>query len=61
MSVLEVKGLVYAIGEKVLYENANFQLNKGEHMGIIGQNGVGKTTLINILIGNQEFNGGDVK
>ncbi|WP_413628258.1 ABC-F family ATP-binding cassette domain-containing protein [Fructilactobacillus vespulae] len=53
MALLEVSNLSMSFADKNLYSNASFQLNKGEHMGIVGQNGVGKSTLINILIGKE--------
>ena len=51
MSILEVTGLSHTYGDKVLYKNASFSLNKGEHMGVVGLNGAGKSTLIGILTG----------
>ncbi len=49
MSLLEVKNLSHMYGDKKLYNNAEFQLHKGEHMGVVGINGSGKSTLLNIL------------
>ena len=48
MSLLEIDGMTHSFGENVLYKNAGFTLNKGEHIGIVGQNGTGKSTLIKI-------------
>jgi ATPase subunit of ABC transporter with duplicated ATPase domains len=61
MAILEVKDLTYIIGTKTLYENASFDLNRTDHMGIVGQNGVGKSTLINIIISKVEQNSGTIK
>ena len=51
MSLLTVKNLSQTFIDKTLYEDANFVLNKEDHMGVTGQNGVGKSTLIKILTG----------
>lgn len=48
MSLLEIHGLSHSFGENLLYKNAELTLNKGEHIGIVGQNGTGKSTLIKI-------------
>ncbi len=48
MSLLEIKGLTHSFGENQLYKNVNLSLNKGEHIGIVGQNGSGKSTFIKI-------------
>ena len=44
MSLLEIHGLTHSFGENLLYKNAELTLNKGEHIGIVGQNGTGKST-----------------
>ncbi len=51
MSLLEITNLSHSFGESVLYQNADFSLNKGEHIGIVGQNGTGKSTLIKLCTG----------
>ncbi|MDR2846937.1 MAG: ATP-binding cassette domain-containing protein [Mycoplasmataceae bacterium] len=60
MSILVVAGLTYDIKNKKLYSDANFVLNKEDHMGIVGQNGTGKTTLINLLINKIEPASGSI-
>lgn len=61
MSVLEVEHLSMAFADKQLYEDASFRFNKEDHMGIIGQNGVGKSTLIKLLTGTELPDEGTVK
>ena len=61
MSLLEVKNLSQSFIDKTLYEDANFVLNKEDHMGVTGQNGVGKSTLIKILTGEMLPDDGQVK
>lgn len=51
MSVLTVTHLSQRFLDKQLYADASFQVNQADHLGIIGQNGVGKSTLIKILTG----------
>ncbi|WP_131923834.1 ATP-binding cassette domain-containing protein [Hazenella coriacea] len=51
MSLLKVESLSHNFAYKKLYEDASFELYKGEHMGMVGQNGSGKSTLIKIVIG----------
>jgi ATPase subunit of ABC transporter with duplicated ATPase domains len=58
MAILTVKDLNYSIKNKVLYIDASFDLNNGEHMGIVGRNGVGKSTLINMINGMVEVDNG---
>ena len=47
--VLSVEGLGKAFGDNLLFENVDFEIKRGEHVAIIGDNGTGKTTLLKIL------------
>ena len=47
--VLSVEGLSKSFGNLKLFENVNFEIKRGEHVAIIGDNGTGKTTLLKIL------------
>ena len=49
--VLTVEGLSKAFGSQQLFENVGFEIKRGEHVAIIGDNGTGKTTLLKIING----------
>lgn len=51
MSLLTVEDLSHSYGGRVLFKNVSFRLLPGEHVGLVGANGVGKSTLMNILTG----------
>jgi ATP-binding cassette ChvD family protein len=59
--VVEAKGLAKAYGEKLLFENLNFNLPQGGIVGIIGANGAGKTTLFRILTGQETADAGEIR
>lgn len=53
MSLLTVEGLNHTFGDRVLFKDVAFRLLAGEHVGLVGANGTGKSTLMNILTGKQ--------
>ncbi len=60
MALLTTENLSIGYGEKVLAENLSLQLKAGDLVGLIGQNGVGKSTLIRTLVGLQPKITGDI-
>lgn len=56
--VLEVEGLSKAFDAAPLFQNISFQLKRGEHVAVIGDNGTGKTTLLKIINGLLEADSG---
>lgn len=50
-NVIEIKNLTHFYGDKKIYENLNLSIKKGQFLEFLGKNGVGKSTLINILMG----------
>ncbi len=59
--VIEAQGVSKSYGHKLLYENLNFSLPKGGVVGIIGPNGVGKTTLFRMMMGLEQPDSGTFK
>lgn len=51
MNAIEIENITHFYGKKLIYENLSFSIPKGSVFGILGRNGVGKSTLINILMG----------
>ena len=60
MSILSVKDLSHGFGDRALFNNVSFRLLKGEHVGLIGANGEGKSTFMNIITGKLEPDEGKV-
>ncbi|MHC5247265.1 ABC-F family ATP-binding cassette domain-containing protein [Enterococcus sp. LJL90] len=58
--MLKLVDITQQFGDKVLYEKINGQINRGEHVGLVGRNGVGKSTLIKIITGEQLPDDGQV-
>ncbi|WP_321480648.1 ABC transporter ATP-binding protein [uncultured Bacteroides sp.] len=50
-NIIECKGLTHYYGKRLIYENLSFNVPKGRILGLLGKNGTGKTTTINILSG----------
>ena len=51
MSILTVKNMNHGFGDRAIFEDVSFRLLKGEHVGLIGANGEGKSTFMNIITG----------
>ena len=57
-NVIECNNLTHYYGEKLVFENLNFQVKEGSILGLLGKNGTGKTTAFNILNGFLHPTGG---
>ena len=51
MSILNVEHLTHGFGDRAIFEDVSFRLLKGEHIGLIGANGEGKSTFMSIVTG----------
>jgi ATPase subunit of ABC transporter with duplicated ATPase domains len=61
MSLLTVEDLSHSFGGRTLFKDVSFRLLAGEHVGFVGANGVGKSTLMNILTGHLLKDSGKVE
>ncbi|WP_372591502.1 energy-dependent translational throttle protein EttA [Guyparkeria sp.] len=59
--VIEVNGLTKSFGDRELYQGLDFSVPKGAIVGIIGPNGVGKSTLFRMLIGEDKPDAGSIE
>lgn len=59
--ILELKNINKRFGEKILLDNFSYQFQRGEKVGIIGKNGVGKSTLLNIIQGIENYDSGEIE
>ncbi len=57
---LQVDNLTFSVGDKTLFHDISFGIAEGQHVGLIAQNGTGKTSLLNILAGHEEPEGGTI-
>ena len=60
MSILEIRNLTHRYDDRYLFNNASVSINNGEHLGIVGLNGAGKSTFINIIAGKLSQDDGEV-
>lgn len=61
MSILNVENVTHGFGGREILENASFRLLKGEHIGLVGANGEGKSTFLNIITGKLTPDAGKVE
>ncbi|WP_409253101.1 ABC-F family ATP-binding cassette domain-containing protein [Bacillus sp. SCS-153A] len=61
MSILTVKNLSHGFGDRAIFNDVSFRLLKGEHIGLVGANGEGKSTFMNIITRKLEPDEGKVE
>jgi ATPase components of ABC transporters with duplicated ATPase domains len=61
MSILNVVNLSHGFGDRAIFNNVSFRMLKGEHIGLIGANGEGKSTFMNIVTGKLQPDEGKVE
>ena len=53
MSILNVEHLSHGFGDRAIFGDVSFRLLKGEHIGLVGANGEGKSTFMNVVTGKK--------
>ncbi|CUN11535.1 Uncharacterized ABC transporter ATP-binding protein YheS [Blautia hydrogenotrophica] len=61
MSILNVEHLSHGFGDRAIFQDVSFRLLKGEHIGLIGANGEGKSTFFNIVTGKLPPDAGKIE
>ncbi|PZE20645.1 ribosomal protection-like ABC-F family protein [Paenibacillus xerothermodurans] len=56
--IIEASGVGKTYGERVLFQDSSFYIQRGERIGLLGPNGCGKTTLIRLIIGSDQLSSG---
>lgn len=60
VSFLQVNNLTKSFGDHILFEDITFGVAQGQKIGLIAKNGTGKTTLLNIIAGKEDYDSGSV-
>ena len=60
MNLINIEDLTKVYAERKLFDGASFSLQDGEKIGVIGINGTGKTTLLRMIMGEEETDEGTV-
>jgi ATPase subunit of ABC transporter with duplicated ATPase domains len=58
--MLSIESIDKGFGDQVLFEDASLQINPGERVGLVGRNGHGKTTLLNMIAGTDHPDDGKI-
>ena len=58
--MIQASNLKKSYGSRVLFEDLTFAIGKGDRVGLVGRNGCGKSTLIKIIVGQEEAGGGQI-
>ena len=60
VSYLQIEGLTKSFGDRLLFSDVTFGIYQGDKIGIIAANGLGKTTFLNILADNEDYDSGKI-
>lgn len=57
---LQIENLTKSFGERTLFQNISLTISQGQRIGLIGVNGTGKSTLLNIIMGREDYQSGQI-
>lgn len=60
ISYLQIDGLTKSIGDRMLFQDVTLGIYEGDKIGLIAQNGAGKTTFLNVLAGKEDYDSGRI-
>ena len=60
ISYLQIENLTKSYGDRILFADVTFGINEGDKVGLIAKNGTGKTTLLNIIAGKEDYDSGKI-
>jgi ATP-binding cassette subfamily F protein uup len=60
ISYLQIENLTKSFGDKILFENISLGISEGQKAALIAKNGIGKTTLLNIISGKEDYDSGTI-
>ena len=60
-SIIEFKNITLSYGKRIILDNINFKINQGQIFGMLGPNGVGKSTIFNLITGLINPDSGHIK
>lgn len=60
ISYLQIENLTKSIGDRILFRDVTFGIYEGDKIGLIAQNGAGKTTFLNIIAGKEDYDSGNI-
>ena len=60
-TIVEFENVTLAYGNRIILDNISFTINEGQIFGMLGPNGVGKSTIFNLIVGNLSPKYGKIK
>ena len=60
VSYLQIENLTKSFGDKILFQNISLGLAEGQKVALVAKNGMGKTTLLNIIAGKEDYDSGTI-